>query len=36
MSFEKFFIENDIIKGMGSDTVGAFDIDGVVNEDNTF
>jgi hypothetical protein len=30
MTFEKFFIENGIVKGAGVDEVGTFEIDGKI------
>lgn len=36
MSFDKFYIENDLVKGMGTDTVGEFDIDGRITNGEVY
>ena len=36
MSFDKFFVEDGIIKGMGVDTVGEFDIEGTVKNGEVY
>lgn len=36
MTFDKFFIENDVIMGMGKDVVGEFDIEGKVTNGEVY